>query len=124
MMKISPSIPSISRWQEISARRSTEGYKKSQHSPKKSPHGALIQKPATRQHILVSYPSCISRTWINQSMVYSSRRWQKTSPQVRRTSTQSTSRMHNIFCPSTSMIKLIMIELLLAKYTEFCIPKN
>ena len=31
---------------------------------KKSPHGALIKKPATRQCMPVSYPSCISRMWI------------------------------------------------------------
>ena len=74
----------------------------------KSPHGTLIQKPATRQCTPVSYPSCISRIWIKQSTVYSSRRWQKTLPQVGRTSTQSTLRMCNMFCPSTSMIKLIM----------------
>ena len=101
---------SISRWQEISARRSVEGYLRSQCLPKKSPHGALIQKPATRQHMPVSCPSCISGIQIKQSMVHSSRRWQKTLPQVGRMSTQSTSRMHNIFCPSTSMTKLIMIS--------------
>ena len=33
-------------------------------SPKKSPHGALIQKEATRQHVPVSYPTYISRIWI------------------------------------------------------------
>ena len=44
-------------------------------------------KPATRQHMPVSYPSCISRIWIKQGMVHSSRRWQKTSPQVGRMST-------------------------------------
>ena len=83
------------------------GYLKSQCSPKKSPHGALIKKPATRQWMPVSYPSCISRIWIKQSMVHR----QKTLPQVRRMSTQFTSRMHNIFCPSTtSMTKLIMIS--------------
>ena len=48
----------------------------------KSPHGALIQKPATTQCTPVSYPSCISRIWIKQGTVYSSRRWQKTLPQV------------------------------------------
>ena len=37
---------------------------------------SLIQKPATRQHMPVSYPSCISRIWIKQSKVNSSRRWQ------------------------------------------------
>ena len=85
-----------------------EEYLKSQHSPKKSPHGALIKKPGTRLHTQVSCPSCISRMQIKQSMVHSSRRWQKTLLQVGRTSTQSTSRMCNMFCPSTSMIKLIM----------------
>ena len=95
---------------KISAWRSMEGYLRSQCLPKKSPHGALIKKPATRQCMPVSYPSCISRTQIKQSMVHSSRRWQKTLPQVGRMSTQSTSRMHNIFCPSTSMIKLVMIS--------------
>ena len=34
-----------------------EGYLESQHLPKRSPPGALIQKPATRQCMLVSYPS-------------------------------------------------------------------
>ena len=43
-----------------------EGYLKSEHLPKKSPHGALMKKPATRQHMLVSYPSCISRTQIKK----------------------------------------------------------
>ena len=109
-MKTSPNIPSVSRWQEISARRSMEGYSKSQHSLKNSPHGALIQKPATRQCMPVSYPSCILRTQIKQSMVHSALRWQKTLPLVGRTSTQSTSRMCNIFCPSTCMIELIMIS--------------
>ena len=52
------------RWQETSARRSMEGYLRSQCLPTKSPHGALIQKAATRQHMPVSYPSCISRIWI------------------------------------------------------------
>ena len=37
-----------------------EGYLRSQCSPKKSPHGALIKKPATRQHMLVSCPSCLN----------------------------------------------------------------
>ena len=37
-------------------------------------HGALIKKPATRQHAPVSYPSCISKIQIKQSMVHSSRR--------------------------------------------------
>ena len=103
-------MPSVSRLQDISARRSMEGYLKSQCLPKKSLHGALMKKPATRQSTLVSYPSCISRIQIKQSMVHSSRRWQKTFPQVGRVSTQSTLRMHNIFCPSTSTIKLIMIS--------------
>ena len=49
------------------------GYLKSQCSPRKSPHGALIKKPATRQWMPVSYPSCISRIWIKQSMVHPSR---------------------------------------------------
>ena len=31
---------------------------------KKSPHGPLTQKSATREYILVSYPFCISRIWI------------------------------------------------------------
>ena len=57
------------------------------------------------------YPSCISRIWIKQSMVHSSRRWQKLLSQLGRMSTQSTSRMHNIFCPSTSMTKLITISI-------------
>ena len=47
-----------------------EGYLGSQCSPKKSPHGALIKKPATRQYMPVSYPSCISRIQIKQSMVH------------------------------------------------------
>ena len=36
-----------------------EGYLRSQCSPKKRPHEALIQKPATRQHMPVSYPSIL-----------------------------------------------------------------
>ena len=40
------------------------GILKIQCSPKKSPHGALIKKPAMRQHTLVSYPSGISRIQI------------------------------------------------------------
>ena len=40
--------------------RRMEGYLRSQCSPRKSPHGALIQKAATRQNMPVSYPSCIS----------------------------------------------------------------
>ena len=46
------------------------GIFKTQCSPEKNPHRALIQKPATRQHMPASYPSCISRTWIKQSMVH------------------------------------------------------
>ena len=77
----------------------------------------LIQKEstwalraATRQNMQVSYPSCISRIWIKQSMVHSSRRWQKTLPQVRRMSTQSILRMCNLFCPCINMTKLITIS--------------
>ena len=60
------------------------------------------------------------RIWIKQSIVHSSRRWQKTLPQVRRMSTQPISRMHNIFCPSINMTKLITIsrkinEIIMAK---------
>ena len=44
--------------------RMMEGYIRSQCSPKKSLHGALIKKPATRQWMPVSYPSCISRIQI------------------------------------------------------------
>ena len=73
-------------------------------------HGAAIQKPAPRQQTPVSYPSCILRAWIKQTMVHSSRRWQECLLQVGRMSTQASSRMLNIFCPSTSMIKLIMIS--------------
>ena len=63
-MKTKLNIQSVSRWQEISARRSMEGYLKSQCLTKKSPHGALTKKPTTRQHMPVSYPPCISRIWI------------------------------------------------------------
>ena len=45
------------------------------------------QETSYKTHMPVSYPSCISRIWIKQSMVHSSRRWQKTLPQVRRMST-------------------------------------
>ena len=103
-------IPNVSRWQETSASRSAEGYLRSQCSPRKSPHGPQIKKVAPRQHMPVSYPSCISRIWIKESMVNSSRRWQKSLPQVERTSTQPILRMHNIFCPSINMTKLITIS--------------
>ena len=84
-----------------------EGYLRSQHSPRRSPRGPQIKKAATRQHLPVFYPSCISRVWIKQSMVYSSRRWQKTLPQVGRMFTGPILRMCNMFCPSINMTKLI-----------------
>ena len=37
-------------------------------------------KEATRLHMPVFYPSCISRIWIKQRLVHSSRRWQKSFP--------------------------------------------
>ena len=41
------------------------GILRSQCLPRKSPHGPQMKKAATRQHMPVSYPSCISRIWIN-----------------------------------------------------------
>ena len=35
------------------------GILESQCSPRKSPHGALMRKPPTRQHVQVSYPYCV-----------------------------------------------------------------
>ena len=58
-----------------------------------------------------AYDSFLSILYLkNMDQVHSSRRWQKTLSQVGRMSTQSTLRIHSIFCPSTSMIKLIMIS--------------
>ena len=61
-----------------------------------------------------AYASLLSILYLKNmdqcSMVHSSRRWEKTLPQVRRTSTQSILRMCSIFCPSINMTKLIMIS--------------